>query len=312
MKIMFFMKKALYLLFSAIICLAGSCKQPNLTPAYIEITYEDINNCVDVSNYNETHSVSYDEEELAAFQQHNFTHVNVYVNGKNLGCWQVPCKVPVLDISDYDTSTVVILPAFRKTGMTTTIQGYPFFNVLQKKLQLRPGETYGFANDPLSFIYSPYAVCPFLEIFSNSSSFSPSDSTNSLTFTPTTHDGRSVGAITMTTDSSFDVKSIPVRLPARNYYVYLEITYKIDANMDLGIKLSTGQYPNAVHPLGGMYATNGEWKTIYFELESVLQSYNYTGGTVTDATIVLSGIGDKNKNTNFYIDNIKIIYEPGV
>lgn len=306
------MKKVVYALLSIILCLAASCKQPNLTPAYLLITYEDINNCVDVSNYNETHSVNYDAEQLAAFQQHNFTHVNVYVNGKNLGCWQVPCRVPVLDVSANDTANVVILPAFRKTGMTTTIQGYPFFNVLRKRLLLKPGETYSLENDPLSFIYSPSATCPYLETFSNSSSFSPSDSTNPTTFMPTLHDGRSVGAITLTTDTSFDVASIPVTLPARNYYVYLEITYKIDANMNLGVKMSTARYPNAVYPIGGMYATNGEWKTIYFELESVLSSYHYTSGNVTNATIVLDGIGDRNKPTHFYIDNIKIIYQRGV
>ena len=305
------MKKTLYALLPLILLFCG-CKQPNLTPAYLEITYNDINNCVDMSNFNETHSVNYDAEQLAAFQQHNFTHVNVYVNGKNLGCWQVPCKVPILDVSAEDTSNVVILPAFRKTGMTTTIQGYPFFNILQKRLLLKPGETYNLANDPLQFIYSPSALCPYLETFSNSSSFTPSDTSNPITFRPTIHDGRSVGAITMTTDTSFDVASIPISLPARNYYVYLEITYKIDSNMELGMKISTAQHPNTVHPLGGMYSTDGKWKTIYFELESLLQNYHYTAGNITNATIILSGIGERNKNTNFYIDNIKIIYEPSV
>lgn len=305
------MKKTLYALLPLIL-LFCACKQPNLTPAYILITYDDINNCVDISNYNETHSSNYDAEQLAAFQQHTFTHVNVYVNGKNLGCWQVPCKIPVLDVSAEDTSTVIILPAFRKTGMTNTIQGYPFFNVLQKKLLLKPGETFRIADDPLNFIYSPYSECPYLETFSNSSSFSPMDTNNTLTFIPTIYDGRSVGAITLTSDTSFDVMSTPITLPARNYFVYLEITYKIDADMNLGLKMSTAQHPNTVHPLGGMYSTNGEWKTIYFELESVMQQYHYTAGSSTSATIVLEGIGEKNKTTHFYIDNIKVIYEPGI
>ena len=306
------MKKIFYALISVLFCLVSSCKQPDLTPAYLLITYDDINNCVDVSDYNEMHSTNFDAEQLAAFQQHNFTHVNVYVNGKNLGCWQVPCKIPVLDVSADDTANVIILPAFRKTGMTTTIQGYPFFNVLRKRMLLKPGETYGFADDPFSFIYSSYAKCPYLEIFSNSSSFSPIDTSNSITFTPITYEGRSVGAITMTTDTSFDVISIPVTLPALNYFIYLEVTYKIDASMDLGLKISTGQHANTIHPLGGMYATNGEWKTIYFDLASIISSYHYTGGNVTSASIALTGIGEKNKTTNFYIDNIKIIYEPSI
>lgn len=306
------MKKIVYFSLLLAFILAASCKQPDLTPAYILITPEDINNCVDVSNFNETHSTSYDEEQLSAFQQHTFTHVNVYVNGKNLGCWEVPCKVPVLDMNGIDTASVVILPAFRKTGMTNTVMGYPFFNVLMKKILLKPGETYEFANDPLSFRYTSYSNCPYLETFINSSSFTASDTANNITFTPDHHDGRSVGVISLTSDDFFDVSTPYIQLPARNYYVMLEVTYKIDSNMDVGLKLSTGQYPSTVHSLGGMYATDGEWKTIYFDLANVISSYHYTGTAWTTASIFLTGIGEKNKNTNFYIDNIKIIYEPSV
>jgi len=306
------MKKVLYVLFSAIICLAASCKQPDLTPAYILITPEDINDCVDISNFNEAHGTSYDEEQLSAFQQHTFTHINVYVNGKNLGCWEVPCKVPVLDMTGEDTASVIILPAFRKTGMTNTIMGYPFFDVLMKKLLLKPGETYRLSDNPLSFRYSSYSTCPYLETFVNSSSFTANDSTHNITFQPDHHDGRSVGVISMTTDDYFDVSTPYITVPALNYYVMLEITYKIDSNVDVGLKLSTGQYPSTVHSLGGMYATNGEWKTIYFDLASIIGSYHYTGSANTSISLFLSGIGEKNKNTNFYIDNIKIIYEPSV
>ena len=306
------MKKTVYFFLMWTIFLAASCKQPNLTPAYILITPEDINNCVDVSNFNEAHGTSYDEEQLSAFQQHTFTHVNVYVNGKNLGCWEVPCKVPVLDMNGEDTASVVILPAFRKTGMTNTVMGYPFFNVLMKKVLLKPGETYPFSDDPLSFRYTSYSTCPYLETFINSSSFSPTDTAHNLTFIPDHHDGRSVGFISMNSDDYFDVATPYITLPARNYYVMLEVTYKIDENMEVGLKLSTGQYPNTVHSLGGMYATDGEWKTIYFDLAKVISSYHYTGTAWTTASIVLTGIGEKNKNTNFYIDNIKIIYEPSV
>ena len=210
------MKKSVYFLLLWAVIIAASCKQPNLTPAYILITPEDINNCVDVSNFNETHSTSYDEEQLSAFQQHTFTHMNVYVNGKNLGCWEVPCKVPVLDMNGMDTASVVILPAFRMTGMTNTVMGYPFFNVLMKKMVLKPGETYDFSNDPLSFRYSSYAICPYLETFINSSSFTALDTSHSITFVPCQHDGRSVGAISMTTDDYFDVATPYITLPARN------------------------------------------------------------------------------------------------
>ncbi len=309
------MRKYLYLVLSCIIFLFSSCKEPDLKAAYLQIDLEDVNNCVDVTDFNETHALNYDAEQLASLQQHNFTHVNLYVNGRNLGCWQLPCKVPILGTSSTDSTDVVILPCFRKTGMANTVQGYPFFNVLQKRLPLRPGETYDLSQNPLVYVYSPIAHFPYLETFNNSSSFTPNDSSSSsLSFQPTIIDGRSVGAITLNDGNGqhFIVESTPVTLPTRNYFVYLEVTYKTEANIEIGLKISTGAHANTVHPVGGIYSSDGEWKTIYFDLASIITSYNYTGAAVTNAILDLEGSGEKGKETHFYIDNIKIIYEPSV
>lgn len=291
----------------------ASCDKTDLTPAYINITYDDVNGCIDVSRFNEMHDLNFDSEQLEALTQHTFTHVNVYVNNKNLGCWPLPCKVPVLDINNVDSSTLIILPAFRQTGMSNTVQGYPFLNVLRQKVMLKRGETYHITQNPLSYIYSPYASFPYFETFSNSSSFSPTDTSGStLTFQPTTEDGRKVGKILLNDQNglNFDVISNGITLPIYNYYVYLEITYKTESNMEVGLKMSTDNTPNSIHQLGGIYPTNGEWKTIYFNLGSVLLGYHLTGSSWTEANIVLTGIGAKGKDTHFYIDNIKVIYEP--
>lgn len=295
---------------ASILCF--SCKKTDLTPAYIEITQEDVNNCIDVSGFNETHDLNFDDEQLNALQQHTFTHINVYVNNKNLGCWPLPCKVPVLDLDDTDSSTLIILPAFRRTGMSNTVDGYPFLNVLRQKVMLKRGGTYHVSEHPLSYIYSPYASFPYLETFSNSTSFTPTDTANQITFNPMQYEGRLVGGLTLNDQNglSFDVTSTNITVPVYNYSTYLEITYKTDNNMEVGMKLSTGYSSNTVHQLGGMYPTNGEWKTIYFELSSVIGGYHYTGSDLTTINLVLTGVGDKGKDTHYYIDNIKVVYIP--
>lgn len=300
----------LTIILASVVCF--SCNKPDLTPAYIDITKEDVNNCIDVSRFNEMHDLNYDTEQLNALQQHTFTHVNVYVNNKNLGCWPLPCKVPVLDINDADSSTLVILPAFRRTGMSNTVDGYPFLNVLRQKVMLKRGQTYHVADNPLSYIYSPYASFPYLETFSNSTSFTPMDTTNSLTFLPMQYDGRLVGGITLNDQNglNFDVTSTTIILPVYNYSIYMEVTYKTEGNMEVGMKLSTGTYSNTVHQLGGIYPSNGEWKTIYFDLTSVIHGYHATGTDYTSVNLILTGVGDKGKNTHYYIDNIKVVYIP--
>ena len=93
--------------------------------------------------------------------------------------------------------------------------------------------------------------------------------------------------------------------------VFLEITYKTENNIDIGVKLSTASNPNSIHQIGGIYASDGEWKTIYFDLSNVIHSYNYYGSSVTVANIVLTGNGNPSlSDTHFQIDNIKVIYQP--
>lgn len=294
-----------------LLALGTGCKKTDLTPAYIYITQEDINNRVDVSTFNSDHDLNYDDEQLNSLQQHAFSHVNVYVNNKNLGCWQLPCKVPVLNVNDKDSSKLVIIPCFKKTGMNVTIKGYPFFDVLQQKILLKRGQTYNVSDNPPSFRYSRYAHFPFHETFSNSSSFTPIDSTVAHCFYPTVVDNRKVGEIVLNAGEKFDIISTAATLPIYNCAVYLEITYKTESNIDIGLKMSTGQYPNTIHQLGGIYESGGEWKTIYFDLTSVLTGYHYTGGISTSANIVLTGAGKNTSSpTHFYIDNIKIVYQP--
>lgn len=297
----------------------SSCKPKDLTPAYLEIGYYDVNynpetgySPLDVSTFNETHGENYDSEQLKALMQHHFTHVNVYVEGKNLGCWKLPCKIPVLDFNANDSSNVIILPAFPLNGMTNTIQGYPFFNVLRKNLLLKRGETFKVSDSPLKFIYNNVVHIPFLETFANSSPFTPSDTVNShYFFQPTTLEGRSVGEIVLhSAEEHFDVHTVPITLPVHNYYVYLEMTYKAESNMEIGLKISTADYSNYIHEVGGVYASDGEWKTVCFRLNGIINDNHNTNNSVTQGTLVLTGIGNEGGDTHFYIDNIKIIYSP--
>lgn len=298
--------------------LITSCKPKDLTPAYLQIDYYDVNynpqtgtSPLDVSTYNETHGENYDNEQLHALMQHTFTHVNVYANSKNLGCWKLPCKIPILDVPEGDSSDVIILPAFPLNGMTNTISGYPFFNVLRKKMMLKRGETCKVADYPLKFIYNNVTKIPFMETFTNSSPFMPSDTSSSTHyFQPVQVDGLSVGEIILQGEDHFDVHTSEITLPVGSYYVYLEMTYRVDNNMEIGMKLSTASSSYTVHQVGGVYSTNGEWKTVCFRLGGIINDYHNTSASVTNATILLTGIGKQGERTRFDIDDIKIIYSP--
>lgn len=292
------------------IALCAGCTRTDMTPAYISVTPEDLENCIDVSNYNETHNQNFDAEQLTALTRHKFTHVNVYVNNKNLGCWELPCKVPYLGNGAVDSCTLILVPGFPMSGMGNTISGYPFFNILRQKIVLQKGATYHVSENPPKFVYSEYTHIPFFETFSNSSSFSPTDTVaHSNTLQPVMYDGKNVGEIVLNDKNglSFDIQSSKIPIPVGNYRTLLEIRYRTESNIDVGFKMSSATNPHHVFAVGGFYASPDEWKTIHFDLTQTIRD-NHNAGSVTDLTLVLSGVGDKGTDTRFYIDDIKVIY----
>jgi len=307
------MKKYIYLIvsFLSITFFFNSCKEPDLTPAYLNITKETFADCIDVSNYNETHNENYDQEKLEALKRHKFTHVTVYLNNKNLGCWELPCKVPVLDVSGTDTNSLILLPGFPMSGMSNTIWGYPFLNVCRQKVILRKGTTYEADQNPPRYVYSEYTHIPFFHTFSNSTPFNPSDTSRSkLNLLPLAYDGKNVGGLTMSdsTNLSFDIYSTPFIVPVGNARVILEITYKTDCDIDVSMKMSSANNPHMAYSIGGFYASPNEWKTIHFDLSNTLQSYYNSTGNASEVTLLLSGVGEKGKISHVYIDDIKVLY----
>ena len=307
------MNKSIYLIISVLLTIFffNSCKNPDLTPVYIHVTTESLMDCIDVSNFNETHDQNFDQEHLDALRRHKFTHVNVYVNNKNLGCWELPCKVPVLDVSSTDSSTLVLIPAFPITGMANTIWGYPFLNICRQKVVFQKGTTYEVAQNPPRYVYSEYARFPYFETFSNSTSFTSTDTAaDALTLLPATVEGRNVGEIVMSdsTYQFFDIESSSFIVPVGSYRVVLEITYKTDCAVDVSLKMSGAYNPYMAYSAGGFYASPNEWKTIHFDLGSVINNYYNSSGSATEAKLVLSGVGDEGKVSRVEIDDIKVVY----
>jgi hypothetical protein len=289
-----------------------SCKRVDLTPAYIVVTPEDFENCIDVSNFNETHDQNFDQEQLTALTRHKFTHVNVYVNNKNLGCWELPCKVPVLDVSSTDSCTLILIPAFPMSGMANTIAGYPFLNITRQRVLLQKDRVYEVAQNRPKFVYSEYVLFPYFETFANSTSFTPvpSPTQTDLTFLPVAYEDKNVGEIVLNDAAGlhFDVQSTAFPVPVGSYRVVLEVRYKTEGKMDISAKMSNAYYPHRWYSVGGINASPKEWKTIHFDLTNTINSNYGSSGNSTDLTLMLTGVGEEGEETHFYIDDIKVLY----
>ena len=310
------MKNFIYLITSALLIVisVSSCKNVDLTPAYIVVTPEDFEDCIDVSNFNETHDQNFDQDQLVALTRHKFTHVNIYVNNKNLGCWELPCKVPVLDVNNTDSCTLVLIPAFPMSGMGNTISGYPFLNITRQRVLLQKDHVYEVAQNRPKFVYSEYARFPYFETFANSTSFSPVPSPSStqseITFLPVAYEDKNVGEIVLNdaVGQHFDVQSTAFPVPVGSYRVVLEIRYKTEGKIDISAKMASAYYPNRWYSVGGINASPNEWKTIHFDLTNTINSNYGSSGNSTDLILMLTGVGEEGEETRYYIDDIKVVY----
>ena len=70
---------------------------------------------------------------------HNFSDVWVYVDGKVIGVFEVPCKIPVLASGNCKLS---LYPAIKNNGMASAKKIYPFTDPFETTMQLTEGETY--------------------------------------------------------------------------------------------------------------------------------------------------------------------------
>ena len=310
--------KKFILLFSILTLCFCSCKDKHdYTPAILEISEDAFDDCFDISNYNIEHDEQItDEDKLRAMKQHKFTHVYVGYGGDALGVWELPCSVPILDVSG-DSTYVNIVPCFKKNGQSSTIKGYSYIKSYKLPVRLQKGSTTYLNKETMHefYEYHKYATFKLIEPFSSQNNFSPQNSLVSIVnfecVTDPSDPSNRIGVLNLTNDSlrgSFEVTTSDITVPV-NYQTYLEIRYKCEN--DLNIEIYAPGYYN-VYPCGGLYATD-EWETAYINLDEHLVNI-YNSGAVFSGSILfrllLSGSKLDDRNTHYYIDYVKIITGP--
>lgn len=318
------MKRYLLLVIVAMVCLASCKDQNDYTPAILKIDANVFDDCFNVDNYNMEHDDNLDVEQLQALKQHKFTHVYISYDGKALGVWELPCEVPVLDINSSDSTTLNIIPCFKKNGQSSTIKGYSYIKSYKLKLNLQKGKTTYLNKDNFKkkYEYHKYTEAVFVETFNTNQHFMPYDMlTSTANFNciadPDNTSNR-LGEIVLTNDSLHNSFEVITKAGAGSdswifdvsNQTYLEIRYKCDNEMKVEV-VAQGYY--TAYPCGGMYATK-DWQTIYINLDERLGSIYSTGSYFSGyigAQILLSGARlPEQDTTRFTIDYVKIISGP--
>lgn len=286
--------------------LLSGCNDVDLTPVFLEITSEDVENCIDVSQFNQQHEMSYDNGQLSVIKAQSFKDFWIYVDGQNLGCWEVPCRIPV--VPNYsDSSTVLIYPAVRLNGLSTTLPLYPFVKPYVKKFLFEREAVYTF-EDPITFEYSADVEFPMIETFEQSSPFSCVDTMLGVPMTITEIDGRTVGHVALLDSNSqfFDLQTPYCQLPCRGTSCFWEMDFMCDNEVTAEIAFLTTTNTIRYEPLVVLRHTDGKWKSVSINLTQMLGSHSPTAGKMYVRLMIHSAQKDDSP-THFYFDNLRIV-----
>ena len=280
------------LLISLTIAITVSCEpknDENLVPSYLKI---------DKINLTST--------ELQGSNSSNITDAWVYLDETLIGSFELPCTVPILSNGK---QTITIRPGIKLNGISNTRAVYPFYKEIKQEINLvrdsvtdlTPTTTY---EDKTEF--------PWLEGFEFSEITLDTTAKSTVGITRTNDPAQIFiesgnlfsGLVTMAQDSAIfeSVTKDHFEFPENGGYVFLEINYKINHPLVVGVFYTTGDR-RLQRPMVTLNKTD-EWKKIYINLTVV----KYDTPSAEDFQIFIGAQKENDiEEATFLLDNLKLV-----
>lgn len=272
-----------FCLFFAVFC---ACSKSNLqapVPSYIQI---------------DTALVSVTSPSIQGTTSNKITDIWLYVDQKFKGAYPIGHLIPVVSSGSTD---IIIYPGIKNNGISATRLPYVFLQGLNINLNLQPTQTIHYK--PL-FPYKTAAVFQQVEGFEgNGICFTnapdASCATTTISGTDVFEGAKCLSMSKNMTDATPLAKiktSITYPLPASGAAVYMELNYKTNQPVEIGVYSTGGERPAmTLNPSDG-------WNKIYISLTSVVSNqpvYPYNG--------VYIKAQKQTSSPEIYIDNFKLI-----
>jgi hypothetical protein len=229
------------------------------------------------------------------------TDLFLYVDGKYQGVYQPSSKLPIVTRGQH--VTIDVLAGVKNNGIKETVITWPFFTKIEFDTLVESGKT---VNRNFTFQYNPLVTFLWTENFEQNISLIKSANTNtSSTFTTFTGSGAYEG-----TSGVLDIgpnifaqleTSIPYAIPHGNGNVYLELNYKCDVKINIGITDANGLDEKDCITLN----EKAEWNKIYIQLADAVNRE-----PLYDNAKIIFRAENPNRSTGVrvWFDNIKLIY----
>jgi len=247
---------------------------------------------------------------------HDIRDVWVDAQGLDVGVFEVPATFPIILNSDTNTFIPILLQAgIKNNGRANNRIRYPFYKILTDTINRSSG-----VMDTIRPIvkYVDNLKFPWLEDLE--------DRTISL---ETSGADVSIDTILLTNDSAevfeygpknqysavvdmgvgeqyFEASTIPTFDFPRGRPVYLEMNYKSDVAVQIGLSAFEGMSLRAQVPVLLLFPTGGEWKKVYISLGEDANNADYTG---MDFKVFFAARNSGEiDNPKIFLDNLKILH----
>jgi len=190
-----------------------------------------------------------------------FTDVKLTANGKDLGIYPLPAKIP---INELGSLSITIAPVIKVNGVSTVRAEYSPIKLFDTVITTKSGETHTIKP---TFDYYPSGITFYwVEDFEVSGSSLIGDTLIKLQ-----SDDKFEGAKAIKIELSGNrtsckaYSSSPFPLPNKSEILYLEVNYKCNQKFEVGLLDQNGSFLGAA---GGANPSK-EWNKIYFFLTPV-------------------------------------------
>ncbi len=246
---------------------------------------------------------------LEGSNTHNISEVWVYVDDQLIGAFEMPATVPVLAKGNHKLE---LRPGIKLNGIAATRAYYPFY----KPYQIAD---FFFVEDSVQTIepttsYHNTITFAWIEDFEYASislektgksdttviKTSPIDSPEALLSDYSSYSG----VVYLDEEASFFqiASSEAFSLPGKGTPVFLELDYKCDQRMGIGLFAHIG--PTIIDlPLVGVNP-NTQWNKIYINLSPIVTDYS----DAEKFKIYFEADRSEETTARFYLDNIKLIH----
>ena len=270
---------ALFLMISMV-----SCIKENAVPAYLYVP-----------------SFSLSTTAGQGTAANKITDVWVYIDGQVQGIYQLPAQFPVVDLGNHE---VQLFPGVRNNGIKSNPVIYPFLNTFKKTMDLKSGKIDTLRPTTSYVSGTNFKVLEDFEL--GNSLIVDRDQAPAFRFSQVDNgfEGKCAG-LTMTKTNSFFEKALTtkVQLPDVSQSIFLEMHYKTQAPLSVGIFGTSAVSPNGATNYKITLFPSDVWNKTYVNLTNEVKDLK-----MTDFQVVFrSLLPDSTTTATVFIDNIKLL-----